>query len=164
MGEAVDAAAVVVVAALAGNELAIAAFVHPVLSRSTTPRTHRRSSRWLRVTGRAMPFWYAGAVLLAGAAVWVRPVGAAAWWLALAAAGLLAGTVVFTLVGPLPINNRVAGWDLAALPAGWRDDRRRWDRLHGIRVGVAHRRSGAVGVGRGCSGRPNPRCTRPRRT
>src|SRR5688572_8439478 len=102
MGEAVDVAAVVVAAALAGNELAIAAFVHPVLSRLDDV-THTRAVQPLaRVTGRAMPFWYAAAVLLAGAAVWARPTGDAGWWLALAAAGLLAGSIAFTLLGPLP--------------------------------------------------------------
>jgi len=41
---------------------------------------------------------------------------------------------VFSVVFPVPINNRVAAWNLDALPPDWREDRRRWDRLHAFRV------------------------------
>ena len=42
--------------------------------------------------------------------------------------------VVFSLVGPVPINNQVQAWDIQHLPPDWRHLRRRWDQLHAIRV------------------------------
>ena len=134
MSEAINVLAVLVAAMLAGNELAIAAFVHPVLSRLDDSSHARAIVPLARVTGRVMPFWYAAAVGLAVAAAWTRPTGGVGWWLALSAAGLLVGSVVYTLVVLLPINNRVAGWNPAAPPQGWEADRRRWDFHHRVRV------------------------------
>jgi hypothetical protein len=42
--------------------------------------------------------------------------------------------IVFTLLGPVRINNEVIGWDLRALPADWKSRRQQWDRLHAVRV------------------------------
>lgn len=134
MDEVVDVAFVVTAAMLADSELAVAAFIHPVLSR-LDDETHVRAAQPLaRVLGRAMPFWYAGAVLPGVASVIARPALGLAWWLALTSSALLTGSVVFTLIGLLPINNRVATWDLGNLPADWRAQRERWDRLHRVRV------------------------------
>jgi hypothetical protein len=47
---------------------------------------------------------------------------------------LLAVTVPFSLICLVPINNRVAAWDLNALPGDWKIDRRRWDQYHSIRI------------------------------
>lgn len=136
MGAAVDAFAVLMLSGLAGNEFAIATFVHPVLSR-LDDATHTRAVQPLaRITGRAMPFWYAAALLLCVACVVFRSVGSMTWWLAISAAVLVGSSILYTLVGPLPINNRVARWDLGNLPTGWQADRSRWDRLHQVRVSV----------------------------
>ena len=134
MSEAADALAVLLLAALAGNEFAIAAFVHPVLT-GLDDSTHRRAVRPLaKITGRAMPFWYAACLVLLVACVLCRRVGSAGWWLSLSAAVLVGGSILFTLVALLPINNRVAQWDPDDPPTGWRDDRSRWDRRHLARV------------------------------
>ena len=42
--------------------------------------------------------------------------------------------IIFSLVGPVPINDRVKAWDLRNLPPDWREQRRRWDQLNAIRV------------------------------
>jgi Anthrone oxygenase len=42
--------------------------------------------------------------------------------------------IIFSLVGPVPINNRVKAWDIRSLPPDWREQRRRWDQLNAIRV------------------------------
>jgi ABC-type uncharacterized transport system permease subunit len=47
---------------------------------------------------------------------------------------LVVGAIVFTLNGLLPINNRIAGWDLNRLPDNWESEIWRWDVLHFIRV------------------------------
>jgi uncharacterized membrane protein len=44
--------------------------------------------------------------------------------------------IVFSILGPVPINDRVKGWDLTKLPPDWEDQRLRWDRLNAIRVVV----------------------------
>jgi hypothetical protein len=61
-------------------------------------------------------------------------------WPALATVLLLGATllwvviIVFSVVGPVPINNRVKAWEIQKLPPDWQEQRRRWDRLHAIRV------------------------------
>jgi Domain of unknown function (DUF1772) len=42
--------------------------------------------------------------------------------------------IVFSVTGPLPINNRVKTWDIVRLPVDWEDQRRQWDALNAIRV------------------------------
>jgi len=149
--EIIDILSVVTTSALVGNEFAIAAFIHPILSRLDDV-THTKAVKPLaQVTGRAMPFWYIAALGLTGATAFYRQVGSLTWTLSVLAAGLLIASIIFTLVGPLPINKRVAGWDLGALPPGWREDRQRWDWLHRLRVGIvlAAALSGATAVALG---------------
>jgi hypothetical protein len=80
-----------------------------------------------------VPSWYfASLILTAGltAAVWNRS-GAGA---AVAAAALLALSVVMSIALLVPINNRVGTWTADSHPADWREQQRRWDRLHYLRV------------------------------
>jgi hypothetical protein len=42
--------------------------------------------------------------------------------------------ILFSLVGPVPINDLVKAWDTQKLPPDWREQRRHWDRLNAIRV------------------------------
>jgi uncharacterized membrane protein len=42
--------------------------------------------------------------------------------------------VIFSLIGPVPINNRIAGWTSATLPADWQMQERRWDSYHWVRT------------------------------
>ena len=42
--------------------------------------------------------------------------------------------IVFSVIGPVPINDQVKAWDIAALPEDWEAQRRRWDTLNAIRV------------------------------
>ena len=65
-----------------------------------------------------------------------RPAGTLGHGLALAATGLFAAMIVYTVLLPVPINKQVARWQPESLPANWRELRRRWDALHAVRVGV----------------------------
>ena len=57
--------------------------------------------------------------------------------LALAAGACFASMLVITLVGNMPLNLRVFRWDEAhGDPAEWRRIRRRWDRLHSVRIAL----------------------------
>ena len=120
---------------MTGNELTVALFLHPTLSR--LPDTvHATAARaFARLFGRVMPLWYALVLLLSAAETWLH------WSTSLMSARLLLTssvlwllTIVFTVIFPVPINNRVAAWDLENLPQNWRAERQRWDRLHAFRV------------------------------
>lgn len=54
----------------------------------------------------------------------------------MAAALLWLLAIVFTVIYPVPINNRVKAWTLEDLPMNWRQQRRQWDRLHWIRMAM----------------------------
>ncbi|MGA8656675.1 MAG: DUF1772 domain-containing protein [Chthoniobacterales bacterium] len=54
--------------------------------------------------------------------------------LLLIAGALWAAIVVFSILGPVPINNRVKKWQIDTLPADWEQQRRRWDLLNAFRV------------------------------
>ena len=132
-----ELAAIVVAGPMVGNELAVAVFVHPRLS-ALDDASHVRAVQPLAAAlGAVMPFWYALTLLgSAGVAFLARPAGTPGHGLALAAAGLFAAMIVYTLLLAVPINQQVARWRPEALPANWRELRRRWDALHAVRVVV----------------------------
>ena len=84
-----------------------------------------------------MPFWYVGSLILTAglaAATWDRSAtGAGA---AIAAAALLAVSVVMSVALLVPINNRSVTWTASDHPADYREQQRRWDRLHYVRVAI----------------------------
>jgi Domain of unknown function (DUF1772) len=127
--------AIVASGLMVGNELAVGVFVHPRL-RGLDDRSHAAGAQALaRVYGTVMPFWY-GAVLLLTVliAATMRPAWSIRAWLAIASTILWFCAIVFTLLGPVRINNEVIGWDLQALPTDWKSRRQQWDRLHATRV------------------------------
>jgi uncharacterized membrane protein len=58
----------------------------------------------------------------------------AAWHLAAIALAIQVFAVAFSLVGPVPINNRVAKWTPKSLPADWKAQADRWDLYHWLRT------------------------------
>jgi hypothetical protein len=121
--------------ALLGNEFSIGAFIHPVLSRTNDESFLPAIQVFARLFGKIMPFWMAGTLVLHVILVVLT------WnWPALSTVLLLVATllwiaiIVFSLVGPVPINDRVKTWDIQHLPPDWRQQRQRWDRLNAIRV------------------------------
>jgi hypothetical protein len=132
-----ELAAIVVAGTMVGNELAVAIFFHPRIS-ALDDATHVLAAQALAAAlGRAMPFWYALTLLLSAAvAFFARPAGAPGHWPAVAAAGLFAAMIIYTVLLPVPINNQVARLQPESLPANWRELRRRWDMLHAVRVCV----------------------------
>jgi uncharacterized membrane protein len=134
MSVAYDAIAATVAAAMAGNEFAVAAFVHPQLYRLDDKAHAHAASLLAKTLGRWMPLWYPLALLLILGAFWEhRPLKTPS--LLILAAGILwALIIVWTILVLVPINNRIAGLNPQRPYEGWRDDRVRWDRLHRIRV------------------------------
>ena len=135
--QVLETVVIVIAGTMVGNELAIAVFVHPQLSRLDDASQVRAVQPLAAVLGAVMPFWYAltlvGTLLVAFVA---RPAGTSGHGTALTAAGLFAAMIVYTLLLPVPINNQVARWRPEALPDNWRALRQRWDRLHAFRVVV----------------------------
>jgi len=132
---AFETATVVVAGTLTGCELAVAVFFHPCISRLEDAVHIQAAQALAKVLGLVMSIWYPVTCLLVLAVTFVgHPTGGTPWWLALAATLLYALISVYSLLLPVPINNQVARWRPATVPANWRDLRRRWDLLHAIRV------------------------------
>src|ERR1700759_5860728 len=122
-----------VVGLMVGVEFALAVFVNPMLLQLAVGPGQQARAWGARVLGRVMPFWYfASLILVAGlaAAGWDKP-GAGA---AVASAALLVVSVVMSITLLVPINNRSMTWTAEHHPADWREQQRRWDRLHDLRV------------------------------
>ena len=127
--------AVIVAGLLVGNELAIAAFVHPTLNRLPDDVHLSAASALARLLGRVMPFWYGLVIALTSAAAFARwhQAGRLPTWIA-AAAILWVLASVYSITVEVPINNRVASWATATPPADWKTFRNRWDLHHNCRV------------------------------
>jgi hypothetical protein len=42
--------------------------------------------------------------------------------------------VLFSLIGPVPINNRIIKWTTQSLPEDWKAQENRWDLYHWLRT------------------------------
>jgi uncharacterized membrane protein len=118
-----------------GNEFSIAVFIHPGLSRANHLNFLPAIQVFAKLFGTVMPFWMGGTLLAHLILLWITWHWTAAHsvWLLLASL-LWIAIVLFSVLGPVTINDRVKAWDLTKLPPDWEDQRRRWDRLNAIRV------------------------------
>ncbi|WP_167132772.1 DUF1772 domain-containing protein [Paramicrobacterium chengjingii] len=128
-------AAIVLSGGLVGVEFCVAVFINPILDR--LPNNGGLSARadGARLLGRIMPFWYVATVVSAGAAtalLWTTASGV----LAGIATALFAATIVLAVTVLVPINNRVGRWSHGEHPEDWREQVRRWDRWHYLRVAL----------------------------
>lgn len=132
---ALETIAIVIAGTMTGNEIAVAVFFHPRISR-LDDAVHVRAAQTLAIgLGAAMPFWYALTCLLSLATTFFAQ---STWntprWLALGATALFAAMSIYSVLFPVPINKQVARWQPDSLPPNWRELRSRWDTLHAIRV------------------------------
>ena len=135
MMEVLNVVAIIVAGLMVGNELAIAAFVHPTLDRLPDAVHLPAATALARVLGRFMPFWYILVFLLTLAEVliqWHQRSHLPIWIATSAILWLLAS--VYSITALVPINNRIASWAEATPPADWKTFRSRWDLLHRWRV------------------------------
>jgi hypothetical protein len=127
--------AVLVLGLMTGSELNVAAFAHPALNRQSL-EVHVPMRSWLAaLLGRVMPFWMAASTLLN--LLLLLPferLNDSAWRLAAFALVIQCLAVAFSLVGPVPINNRIAKWTPQSLPNDWRAQEHRWDLYHWFRT------------------------------
>jgi uncharacterized membrane protein len=127
--------AALVLGLMCGSELNVAAFAHPTLDRQPLAVHIPVRSSFAALFGRVMPFWMAGSTLL-NLLLLLRfeRLNTVSWRLAAIALAIQVGAVVFSLVGPVPINNRIARWTPESLPSDWQNQEHRWDVYHGVRT------------------------------
>jgi uncharacterized membrane protein len=137
MTVAYDIATAAVVGIMAGNEFAVAAFVHPQLRKLGNAAHAQTAARLAGVLGKAMPLWYGLAlVLILGAAFEHRPLSSEPGLFIVLASILWAVTIMFTITMLVPINNRIAKMTPESPYDCWLQDRSRWDHLHQVRVAL----------------------------
>lgn len=127
--------AVLVLGLMCGSELNVAAFAHPTLNRQSREVHAVMRSSFARLFGGVMPFWMVGSTLLN--VLLLLPfehLNRRAWDLSAIALAIQIFAVVFSLVGPVPINNRIAKWTPDSLPADWKSQEKRWDLFHWART------------------------------
>ncbi|GGF32926.1 DUF1772 domain-containing protein [Subtercola lobariae] len=125
-----------VVGLMVGVEFAVALIMNPIiLAMPGEAALSEPRAKGSRTMGRVMPFWYLGSLILTVAlavTTWGTPASSAA----LAAAVLLVVSVILSVTLLVPINNRSTMWTPDDHPADWREQLRRWDRLHYARVAL----------------------------
>ena len=127
--------AVLALGLMCGSELNVAAFAHPTLNWQPLEVHVRMRASLAALLGHVMPFWMAGSALLN--LLLLLPfehLNDSAWRLAAVAFTIQVFAVVFSLVGPVPINNRIAKWTPESLPEDWRAQEHRWDLYHWLRT------------------------------
>jgi uncharacterized membrane protein len=120
---------------MCGSELNVAAVAHPAFNRQPVEVHARLRASFARLLGRVMPFWMSGSTLLN--LLLLLPfahLNGFAWRLAAIALAIQVAAVIFSLVGPVPINNRIAKWTPDSLPSNWKEQEHRWDVYHWLRT------------------------------
>jgi uncharacterized membrane protein len=118
---------------MAGNELAVSAFVNPALRRLDSGPQAQALSILARSLGRAMPFWYGLCMALLALESFLHRHQTTLAAL-LTAAVIWAGAIILSIGVLVPINNRIASLNTAALAPGWEREHRKWDVLHHVRI------------------------------
>lgn len=136
MGQAIlETAAIAIAGMMAGNELCVSIF-HAMLRRTEERTQFEMGRASAAVFGKFMPFWYAAALLLSGAAAYsLRGTGRAAL-LADVSAALFLASIVYTVTLLVPINTRIASWQWDTRPTDWAQARQTWDTRHLLRVSL----------------------------
>lgn len=127
--------AIVILGLMCGSELNIAAFAHPTLHRQPLEAHIPVRASFATLLGRVMPLWMATSTLLN--LLLLLPfehLGVFARRLAAIAFVIQVFAILFSLVGPVPINNRTKLWTPTHLPGDWKAQERRWDLYHWIRT------------------------------
>jgi uncharacterized membrane protein len=134
MVNALEVFTTVVVGVMVGVEFAVAFVINPILNGLPDDSLLRGRAHGGRMLGAVMPVWYITSLVLV--AVW-----AVAGWrdgtgLVVTAGALLIISVIMSILLLVPINNQGKTWTPEDRPADWRQQMRRWDRYHYVRVAV----------------------------
>jgi hypothetical protein len=140
---------------LAGNELGTKMAIHPSLERLGTRERIRAEQEVTRRYAAIMPFWMSS-VIVSCLPVLALSRGTSALRPALAGTACFVGMLVSTLIGNVPINNRVLEMSPETDGEEFVELRRRWDRLHTLRVAL-----NVAGLGLLCAGALSPGANHP---
>lgn len=127
--------AILALGLMAGSELNVALFAHPAVERQPLQVHIPLRSALATLLGQAMPFWMSGSTLLNLLLLFpFAHLSEAAWRPAAIAFAIQALAILFSLLGPVPINNRIAKWTPASLPSDWQAQEHLWDVYHWVRT------------------------------
>jgi hypothetical protein len=127
--------AVVLAGVLTGSELASRLIVHPVLWRLPHDAQVKAEKLMYKRFGSIDPFLMTATIVACFVAATAQHGQAAT--LTFAAAGCFALMLAITLALNMPINLVVFRWDEErGDPDRWRTLRRRWDRIHSVRIAL----------------------------
>lgn len=127
--------ALLVLGLMCGSELNVGAFAHPTLNRQPRETHILMRASFARLFGRVMPFWMAGSTLLNLLLLLpFQRLSPEARRLALIAFAIQVLAIPFSLIGPVPINNRIINWTPQSLPSDWKAQEHRWDVYHWVRT------------------------------
>ncbi|MFF2549308.1 DUF1772 domain-containing protein [Kitasatospora sp. NPDC058063] len=135
MLNALEVFTTVVVGLMVGVEFSVAFVINRILDALPEDSGQLGRAHGGRMLGALMPFWYIGSLVLSAVwavAGWHRP-GAG---LVVVAGALLIVSVIMSVLLLVPINNRGKTWTPENRPADWKQQMRRWDRFHYVRVAV----------------------------
>jgi hypothetical protein len=126
-------ATILCIGLLIGAELAVSAFINPVvweLDRAAQATAFRLFGRRL---GRAMPVWYIASLLLL---VWETLTHRRESHVGLlgAAIALWGAAIALSLLSLVPINNRMVRTDADGFTESTQRELRKWESLHRVRV------------------------------
>lgn len=126
----------VVVGVMVGVEFSVAFVVNRILDALPEDSGQLGRAHGGRMLGAVMPVWYITSLVLV--AVWAvagrndeQGTG-----LVVTAGALLLLSVIMSLVLLVPINDRGRTWTPENRPADWKEQMKRWDRYHHVRVAV----------------------------
>jgi hypothetical protein len=118
---------------LIGNELAVSAFINPILNRLDDHAQAQGIRLFAKRLGGVMPFWYGASLLLMVTGAIARRFGPGALLLTTACA-LWAAVIIHTILVLVPINNRMIQMDPGRVSPDAKREHEKWDRLHRLRV------------------------------
>jgi len=130
-----DIVSILLIGPLIGTELAVSAFINPVLEQVGGAAEAQATRIFARKLGAFMPFWYGACLFLIAALGVLRRHDGGLDWIA-ASAALWVLVIVFTLLFLVPINNRIAAMDPTNFNPALRRQHTLWDRLHRGRVAI----------------------------
>ncbi len=128
-----DILTILCVGLMIGAEFTVSAFVNPVVWQLEDDAQAKILSLFAALLGKVMPVWYAVSLVLLLIEAYLRWHAPALLSL-LVAATIWIAVILYTIAVLVPINNRIAVLEPGALPAGWRQEHKRWDTLHRWRI------------------------------
>ena len=123
---------IISVGLMIGAELAVWAFINPILWRLEEPARMRAVGYFAKRLGTVMPFWYGLNLLLLITEAFLSRGHTGASLIGLAA-GIWAAVIVLTVMFLVPINNRLARGTQPSLELAHREHER-WHAMHRARV------------------------------